>query len=47
MGILVVLNHREETGKENEENIEKVNVSFITMKGNLGIFKKMDKKKIP
>ena len=37
MGILGVLDHRENTGEGNEENIEGVNESFITMKVNLGI----------
>ena len=37
VGILVVLDHHEDTGERNEKNIEEVNESFITMKGSLGI----------
>ena len=37
MRIPSVLDHREDTGEGNEENIEEVNESYITMKGNLGI----------
>ena len=42
--ILGVLDHREDTGGENEENIEEVKEDFITMKGNSGIFKILKKK---
>ena len=41
MGSLVVPDHSEDTNKGNEENIEKVNDSFISMKGTLGILKKL------
>ena len=37
VGILGVLDRREDTGEGNEENIEELNESFITMKGDLGI----------
>lgn len=39
--LLVVLDHHEDAGEGNEENIEKVNESFILMKCTLGIFKKL------
>ena len=35
--ILVIIDHRKDTGEGNEENIEEANESFITKKGNLGI----------
>ena len=35
--ILSFIGHRENTREENEENVEKVNESFVTMKRNLGI----------
>ena len=35
--ILGVLDRYEDTDEGNEENIEEVNESFITIKGNLGI----------
>ena len=37
VGIPGVIDHHEDTSEGNEENIEEVNKSFITMKGNLGI----------
>ena len=40
MRSVVILDHSEDTGTENEENIEKMNESFISMKGILCIFKK-------
>lgn len=43
MRTLVVFNHCEDVGEKNEENIEKVNESFISMKGNLSILKKLGK----
>ena len=39
MRILGVLDHCEDIGEGNEENIGEVNESFITMKDNLGILK--------
>ena len=38
--ILGVFDDIEDTGEGNEENIEEVKASFITMNGNLGIKKK-------
>ena len=39
MGILVVFDHRKDTGKGNENNIEEVNDGFTSMKGNSDILK--------
>ena len=44
VGTLVVLDHNEEACEEKEENIEKVNMGFILVKGNLSILKKIEKK---
>ena len=37
VGILSVLDYRDDTGEENEKNIEEVNENLITMKASLGI----------
>lgn len=42
-GILDVLDHNEDIGKENKENIEEVNESFILMVVNLSILKNKGK----
>ena len=44
VGMLVVLDHREHTDERNEENIEEVTKSFISMKGDLRVIKKIRKK---
>ena len=44
IGTLVVLNHHEDAGEGNKESIEEVKRNFISMMGNLGILKKIEKK---
>lgn len=44
MGILVVFNHRKDTGKGNENNIEEVKEGLISRKGDFGIFKNLREK---
>ena len=44
MGTLVVLDHHEAADEEREENIEELKEGFISMKGDMGSFKKLRKK---
>lgn len=37
---LIAVNYRENTDKGNEEKMEEANESFVSMKRNLGIYKK-------
>ena len=38
--MLVVLDHHEDVGKENEENINEAKESYISKKGDFGILRK-------